>query len=425
MFNDISCGSNEKEYPSPMPHLVSLSAKRFGIKTMVISRSWFRERSGILSVTDSPQGEWDRCRWNDDDKIWRKGTPKFSVPRVHCPEERLQEQRPGRKPSIHFAATDGETIETVFRTIISVNQLSLYGAVAAMYEEYETLSRSYGATRCGRTIEFLIRAMIDQDRSAFGLWSPCSQRYFYRNNFENELKSYHNETDWANFVWLRGFLNVVEIGQYFMTKGTAEFSQFTDAVACREYTLPREEEASEPKGWIRGNTKTGPVLEVATCCLNCKYGVEIRIMSMNEDNSHSWVRISHGSSTSWSRIWTTASRKPQKCSSKKIHWNWMQCDFCMPIKGQSKTTKEENLPTLPQELYVLVERTWTDVEPGEYSLSDRDSVEEINSSSSSWKPSTSRTRMERLNSWESKTIFKNISSRIDLIGLTTSGRKPW
>ena len=39
-----------------------------------------------------------------------------------------------------------------------------------------------------------------------------------------------------------GFLTVVEIGQYFMTKDTAEFSQFTDAVACREYTLPRDEQ---------------------------------------------------------------------------------------------------------------------------------------------------------------------------------------
>ena len=91
-----------------------------------------------------------------------------------------------------------------------------------------------------------------------------------------------------------GFLNVVEIGQYFMTKDTAEISQFTDAVTCREYTLPRDEETSEPKGWIRGNTKIGPVLEVTTCCLQGKYGVEIRIMSMNKDNSHSWVRISHG-----------------------------------------------------------------------------------------------------------------------------------
>ena len=92
---------------------------------------------------------------------------------------------------------------------------------------------------------------------------------------------------------MQDFLSVVEIGQYFMMKDTAEFSQFTDAVACREYNLPREEGASEPKGWIRGNTKIGPVLEVATCCLQGKYGVEIRIKSMNKDNTHSWVRISH------------------------------------------------------------------------------------------------------------------------------------
>ena len=99
----------------------------------------------------------------------------------------------------------------------------------------------------------------------------------------------------SKFCMDAGFLNVVEIGQYFMTKDTEEFSQFTNTVACREYTLPRDEETSEPKGWIRGNTKIGPVLEVATCCLQGKHGVEIRIMSVNRDNTHSWVRISHGS----------------------------------------------------------------------------------------------------------------------------------
>ena len=87
-----------------------------------------------------------------------------------------------------------------------------------------------------------------------------------------------------------GFLTI-EVGQYFMTKNTEEFSQFTDSVACR---LPRYENSSEPKGWIKGNTKIGPVLEVATCCLQGKYGVEMRIESLNKDNSHSWVRISHG-----------------------------------------------------------------------------------------------------------------------------------
>ena len=76
-----------------------------------------------------------------------------------------------------------------------------------------------------------------------------------------------------------GFLTTVEVRQYFMTKDTEEFSQFTDSVACREYTLPRDEDSSKPKGWIKGNTKIGPVLEVATCCLqgNMEWGSELSL----------------------------------------------------------------------------------------------------------------------------------------------------
>ena len=92
-----------------------------------------------------------------------------------------------------------------------------------------------------------------------------------------------------------GFLTTVDVGQYFLTKDTEEFSQFTESVACREYTLPRVEDSSEPKGWIRGNTQIGPVLEVTTSYVQGKYGLEIRIESVNKDNSHSRVRIS------WSR----------------------------------------------------------------------------------------------------------------------------
>ena len=35
----------------------------------------------------------------------------------------------------------------------------------------------------------------------------------------------------SKFCTNAGFLTTVEVGQYFMTKDTAEFSQFTDAVA--------------------------------------------------------------------------------------------------------------------------------------------------------------------------------------------------
>ena len=55
----------------------------------------------------------------------------------------------------------------------------------------------------------------------------------------------------------------------------------------------RDEETSEPKDWIRVNTKIGSVLEVTTCCLQGKYWVEIGIESMNKDHFHSWIRISH------------------------------------------------------------------------------------------------------------------------------------
>ena len=121
-----------------------------------------------------------------------------------------------------------------------------------------------------------------------------STKIFCCSNMWNELKSCHNKDQLSKFCMDAGFLNVVEIGQYFMTKDTAEFSQVR-AVACREYTLPRREEASQPKGLIQGNTKRWPVLEVTTSFLHGKYGVEIRIWSLNRDNTHSWVRIFRGS----------------------------------------------------------------------------------------------------------------------------------
>ena len=126
-----------------------------------------------------------------------------------------------------------------------------------------------------------------------------------------------------------------------MTKDTAEFSQFTDAVACREYTLPRDEEASESKGWIRGNTKIGPVLEVATCCLHGNYGVKIRIMSRNEGNSHSWVRISHGSN----KLVTNLNNSEQGTSEvqfKEFALKLDASDFACRSKAKAKPQRREH-----------------------------------------------------------------------------------
>ena len=88
-----------------------------------------------------------------------------------------------------------------------------------------------------------------------------------------------------------GFLTTVD----FMTKDTEEFSQFTESVACLEYTLPRDEKLSDPPRLDSKNTKIGPVLEVTTSNLQGKFVLESRIESVNKDISHSLVTISHGS----------------------------------------------------------------------------------------------------------------------------------
>ena len=156
---------------------------------------------------------------------------------------------------------------------------------------------------------------------------------------------------------------LLKLDSIFMTKDTAEFSQFTDAVACREYTLPREEGASEPKGWIRGNTKIGPVLEVATCRLHGKYGVEIRIMSMNKDNSHSWVSISHGSN----KLVTNLNNSEQETSEvqfKEYALKLDGSDFACRSKAKAQPQRREPAGLSTRNI-PIGQRTWTNVELGE------------------------------------------------------------
>ena len=84
----------------------------------------------------SPQGILDHIADKMLLEFAESGCPIF---RATTPLSRGKLKSKGhRKLSIHFAA-DLETIETIFRRIVSANQLSLYGAVANMCEEYESL----------------------------------------------------------------------------------------------------------------------------------------------------------------------------------------------------------------------------------------------------------------------------------------------
>ena len=164
--------------------------------------------------------------------------------------------------SIHYCA-DPATIETVFRTITSVNQLSLYGAVAERCEEYESYHAGRPVVR-GQSSSSFVPSVI---KTNMPLNDDHAHKDFLLQRYRERIEKLSQQDRLSKFCTDAGFLTTVEIGQYFMTKDTEEFSQCTDSVACREYTLPRDEDLSDPKGWIRGNTKIGPVLEVTTCSL--------------------------------------------------------------------------------------------------------------------------------------------------------------
>ena len=165
----------------------------------------------------------------------------------------------------------------------------------------------------------------------------------------------------SKFCKEAGFLRVVEIGQYFVTRDAGEFQQ---TVACREYTLPRDDKASQPKGWIRGNMRIGPVLEVTTSFQHFKYGIEIRIESVNKDNSHSWVRISYGTVKYVNdsiKDDTENLADPQE--EEDVPTSSEVVAARSKAKAKPQPRESTRTTTIP-----LSERTWIDIEPSKQDL---------------------------------------------------------
>ena len=217
---------------------------------MVIPRIWIREE--MVFYVSKPQGEWDRVAELTMIKFAESGHPVF---RSTSPLSRgVLKSKGGGNLSIHFCADQG-TIETVFRTIVSFNQLSIYGTVSHLCEGCKNLP-----VLVGQSDPLFVPSVMKtptpstDDLAQEDLLQRCRE----------QVERLSQQDRVSKFCIDAGFLTTVEVGQYFMTKDTEEFSQFAESVACREYTLPKDEKSSDPKVWIRGNTQIGPVLEVTT-----------------------------------------------------------------------------------------------------------------------------------------------------------------
>ena len=130
--NEEECVANAK--------VVSMLARKFGIGQWSFigpgsEKKWYSIKE------DSPQGIWDHIADKMLLEFAESGCPIF---RATTPFSRCKLKSKGhRKLSFHFAA-DHQTIETIFRIIVFVNQLSLYGAVANMCEEFESFQDRSG-----------------------------------------------------------------------------------------------------------------------------------------------------------------------------------------------------------------------------------------------------------------------------------------
>ena len=118
---------------------------------------------------------------------------------------------------------------------------------------------------------------------------------------------------------------------------------------------------------FEGNTIIAPVLEVTTSCLQGKYGVEIRIESVNKDNSHSWVRISHGlNKLVTDLIDNEYDDNEQETSETKAEIFALKTKvlaFASRSKAKAKPRRSSTTCSSSRTVPFL-EWTWNDIEPG-------------------------------------------------------------
>ena len=114
------------------------------------------------------------------------------------------------------------------------------------------------------------------------------------------------------------------------------------------------------KAGFKETPKIGPVLEVTTSYLQGKHGVEIRIESVNKDNSHSWVRISHG----LNKLVTDLINKKYDDNEQETSTTKTEVfAFASRSKGKAKPRRPSTACSSSRTVHIL-ERKWIDIEPG-------------------------------------------------------------
>ena len=203
-----------------------------------------RRRKGAGLLLDKPDGKWDKAAQRMMLNFAESGHPFF---RATSALERGDMRSKGKgKKSIHF--NDGEEIiETILRTIICVNQLSISGAVAELVQIFVQGFKGCGEPAANEDLESM------EIPAGLPTADPHTNAALQR-DYELKFEQLPEDQKLSKLC-SDASLKIVEQGHFFITleeEGPDEMKSL-----CREYSLPRSEEASRVRGWILGNTIIG------------------------------------------------------------------------------------------------------------------------------------------------------------------------
>ena len=414
MFNDISCDrkGNKEEC------LANAESSKYLQRNLVLDKGHslvqVLKRSGILGkrIVHKELGIISRtkCCWNS-----QKADILFSVQQLHC-------------PGVSSKAKDTENCRYILLLIIQ--QLRLFFAylflpISSVFtEQLRTYVKNLKLIKIDRGNPEILMGqsiVLSEIKAEVPLQNedPSHHQILWQ-QYEERIKSLSQECKVIRFCMDAGFVHVVEVGQYFMTKDTGDFRQFR-SVACREYTLHRDDESSQPKEWIQGNTRIGPVLEVTTSYMYGKHGIEIRIWSVGQDSSQSWIRISYGTNkyvvdSNYNNTEVPADPHEEQASQSSVKV------IAARSKAKAKPQKRETaeLPsTIP-----MNERKWIDIEPSEPSLSAYEVSKKVISLLRHNQTVQREEDGAKFNSGELSFIFE-INSHKFLVGQMSVGKFAW
>ena len=170
------CQNLQKDSKQDVGHSSDLDQKQSGI---------------LLTLTDPKENGTESLNW-----WWsssEKADTQFSDPRVHLSRWTLKSEG-GGKLSFTLLALTRDTIETVFRTIVSVNQLSIYRPVSNLCDEYQCLSSKNGETSYGQRAIWPI--LFEPARLLMTTLTPSTEapaQDFFCKSTKNEWKGSRNK----------------------------------------------------------------------------------------------------------------------------------------------------------------------------------------------------------------------------------------